>query len=169
MKIASRLHNRDGSPRLITIHGKLYTFHPVQDKFGDTHMVADVHNEDHAAVLLGGDSDAFYAYGADLQIPPPKPKLAPAKAGGDTGDAGTGDAGKDNDHTVLAFPFDVMNAAEVLLNGSASAIGADVGKVKPAVVRAALAIELASNKPRKTVIDLLTKTVEGMIDAGVTD
>lgn len=157
MKIASRIHPRNGAVRNVTIHGKPYAFKRTQDTFGDEHFVADVVHEAHAETLLG--SDAFYRFDPDTLQQPALVKPAPAP----TTEPPAGGL------TVLAFPADVMTQAETLLNGSASAIGADVGQVKSlAVVKAALAIEQASVKPRGNVITLLTKTLEGAAAAGVT-
>ena len=157
MKIASRIHPRNGAQRNVTIHGKLYVFRATQDKFGDEHFVADVVHEAHADTLLA--SDAFYRFDPNMLVQPALAKPVPAA-----------EPIAKADVKVVAFPSDVMSAAEQLLNGSASAIGADVGQVKSlAVVRAALAIEQASAKPRQNVITLLQRTLEGAEAAGVTE
>lgn len=158
MKIASKIHPRNGISRTVTIHGRPYVFVPVEDKNLERHFVAEVTNEDHAVLLLG--TLDFYAYGAELA---PVAKLA-APAPADTSKT----AEPLKEVHLVAFPQDVMLAAEVLLNGSASAIGADVGKVKSLdVVKAALAIENASSKCRKTVVVLLEQTLAGAAAAGV--
>ena len=157
MKIASRIHPRNGIERNVTIHGKQYAFKHTLDKFGDDHFVADVVHEKHAETLLG--SDAFYRFDPNTLVQPALAKPEPPK-----------DVPATTELKVLAFPSDVMVAAETLLNGSASAIGADVGQVKTlAVVKAALAIEQASPKPRQNVVNLLQKTLEGAEAAGVTE
>lgn len=158
MKIGSRIKPRNRVSRTVNIHGRDYTFLPVEDKYGETHFVAEVQNEEHAAVLLG--TLDFYAYGKDMA---PAAALKPPVA-----DVGVAPAA--TQPVLVAFPQDVMQQAEVLLNGSASAIGADVGKVKSlAVVKAALAIERAGTKPRKSVITLLEQTLAGAAAAGVTE
>lgn len=159
MKIASKIHPRNGVSRTVTIHGRPYVFLPVEDKNAERHFVAEVKSEEHAAVLLG--SLDFYAYGAELAPQPTlaKPAATEAPEGGEP----------PKDVQLVAFPRDVMEAAEALLNGSASAIGADVGKVKSLdVVKAALAIEKASSKSRKSVVALLEQTLAGAAAAGVT-
>ena len=156
MKIASKIHPRNGISRAVDIHGRTYVFAATEDKNAEQHFVAEVKNEEHAAILLG--SLDFYKFGADLV---PVATLAKPVAT-------TTDANAPAPVQLVGFPQEVMQAAEVLLNGSASAIGADVGKVKSLdVVKAALAIEQAKSNGRKTVVALLEQTLAGAAAAGV--
>jgi hypothetical protein len=159
MKIGSRIKPRNRKSRTVTVHGREYVFLPVEDKLGQTHYVADVQDEAHATLLLG--TLDFYAY--DKSLAPVAAIKPPARVD-------TNAPTPPPVPALVAFPQDVMSAAEVLLNGSASAIGADVGKVKSlAVVKAAVAIEQTREKPRKSVITLLEQTLVGAAAAGVTD
>lgn len=154
MKIGSRIHPRERDYRRVTIHGREYIFAKTEDKFGDAHFVADVKNEDHAAVLMG--SGDFYPYNADMA---PTPALQPPKPAEDTTTVEPPDA------AAIA----IQAEAEALLAGSASAISSAVGAVSSlAVVTTALAIEQAKKAPRTTIVKLLEATLEGAKAAGVT-
>lgn len=154
MKIGSRIHPRERDQRRVTIHGREYIFAKTEDKFGDTHFVADVKNEEHAAVLVG--SDDFYPYNADMApapaLQPPKPAVDPTEV-----------------VPPPAVDAAIQAEAEALLAGSASTISSAVGAVSSlAVVETALANEQAKKQPRTTVVKLLEATLEGAKAAGVT-
>lgn len=152
MKIASRIKPRSGKPRVVTVHDRPYAFAPTEDKLGDQHFVADVHNTEHAELLLG--SGDFYAYDETLA---PRPQLQPAAA------SAAPPAAPLPNITALA-----RTEAVNLLKGSAASISTGVGKVSGlAVVRAAMAIENTSPTPRKSVIALLQDALDGAIAAGV--
>lgn len=154
MKIGSRIHPRARDYRVVTIHGREYIFAKTEDKLGDAHFVADVKNEEHAAVLVG--SGDFYRYSADMApapaLQPPKPVVEPTAA-----------------EPLEAATTAIQAEAEALLAGSASTISSAVGAVSSlAVVQAALANEQAKKAPRATVVKLLEATMEGAKAAGVT-
>lgn len=150
MKIASKIKNRDGSHRTVHIHGKPYVFKPYDDAEGKDHHVADVSDAAHAKIFLA--NDAFYAIDkkqerqptlkrGDESTEPPAPKPS-------------------------QFPQEVVAEAEKLLAGSATTIGTDISKVTSLdVVRAAIELETAGQN-RKTVLNLLSSTVEYYRQAG---
>jgi hypothetical protein len=152
MKIASKIKPKSGKPRTVTIHGRPYVFAPVLDKNDVTHFVAEVKDEDHAAVLLG--TSDFYPFG-DALAPQPTLKSGQAPAA---------------PRVTPAEPVDpaVQVEANALLGLSLAKISVEVGKVSSlAVVHTALATEQAAETPRKTVLALLQTTLDGATAAGV--
>ena len=152
MKIGSKIHPRDGKSRTYTILDRRYVFGPEADKNGDTHFVADVANKSHQQLLLS--HEAFYAFSPDMER---QPQLARSNVSADANKLPS---------LPLPKPEDVEQAA-VLLKGSVSDIGQQVQKYSIDVVRAALAVESANQKPRKNVVELLKLTLEGAKQAGV--
>lgn len=152
MKIGSVIKHRDGSPRCVHVHGKLYEFKQVKDQDEVTHFVAEVTDADHAAILMA--SEAFYAFGSKPAAPALK------RVGSSEPPIGTGTP-------APALSAEQLFAATELLMGSAGDIGKAVGNVTFDTVRAAIAVESASKTPRKTVIGLLQTALDGAIAAGV--
>lgn len=151
MKIASKIHPRNGQVRNVPVNGHLYAFTRTEDKHSTVHFVADVKNEDHAQVLMG--HDAFYAYDSALApvatlVQAPKDPVDPPPP-------------------PPAFDVEVTAEANKLLKDSAGKISVALGKVSsPEVVLAAIAIEKAAPAMRKSVVALLESTREGLIAAG---
>jgi hypothetical protein len=187
MKIGSKIKPRSGTVRRVTVHERLYVFAPTFDKYGEVHFVSDVTEEAAATTLMR--SDHFYHFGPDLEpvsellrgsnsVPPPPtpapapnpapaptPAAAPAAgtAGTDEGSGGTPSSG------AQALPWNeaVVTEATELLKGSASDISTGVGGVSHNdVVRAALYLEVQSEKPRKNVQALLESTLSGIAASG---
>ncbi|KLD65428.1 hypothetical protein [Dyella japonica] len=176
MKIASRIHNRDGSARTVTIHGRPYIFAKTEDLHGNLHFVADVRNEQHAKVLL--QKPHFYEFGDELE---PQSTLLRASLGSTSRDGSTdlqttstgtqateAGSGAHGSATVTATPIaptvtfagEVTAAAQELLGGNVSMIAAALGRITDLdVVRCALALENAG-QARKSAIAILTQTLE---------
>lgn len=144
MKIASLIHPKHKPARNVSIHGTPYVF----AKQADGQFVADVDNVEHAEVLLA--SRHFVAEGSAPTLTraatPASPK-APAP---------------------VAVDEAVAAEAAQLLKGSVSEISKNVGRVSAlAVVRAAVELEKAGEKPRASAIALLESTLESARQAGV--
>jgi hypothetical protein len=184
MKIGSKIKPRSGTVRRVTVHERLYVFAPTFDKYGEVHFVSDVTEEAAATTLMR--SDHFYHFGPDLEpvpellrgsnpVPPPAPAPSPApaptpapapaagQADTEEGSGGTPPSG------AQALPWNeaVVVEATELLKGSASDISTGVGGVSHNdVVRAALYLEVQSEKPRKNVQALLESTLSGIAASG---
>ena len=155
MKIASKIRPRDGKPRTHTVHGSRYVFAPTEDAAGEIHFVSEVRNEDHAALFMGNGN--FYHFGEGMQ---PQATLS----------RGSAEGAPHPNSTPVPPPFDqaVIDEATTLLAGSMSQIGTAVSAVSgPIVVVAALASEKAKATPRKSVVELLERTIEGLRAAGL--
>ena len=167
MKIASKTRPRDGKPRSHVVHGTTYVFAPTADRDGDVHFVAEVTNPDHGALFMGNGN--FYHFGEDLQVAPltrtappasPAPPAPPAAPVPDNG----------AEALVAKFGQTVVDEATALVAGSMSTIGTGVSNVSgPSVVIAALSIEKGKESPRKSVVELLERTIEGLRAAGLLD
>ncbi|MDN5939265.1 MAG: hypothetical protein L0H83_11460 [Salinisphaera sp.] len=156
MKLASRIHPRrtNKSYRAVTVLGTEYRFEKTVGKTGEAHYVADVENKQHAKLLLAGGQ--FYEFtgktapAETLQRPPVQQEP----------------------ETIEHDPIDeaVIAEAEALIEGSVADIGRAIGNVSSiAVIRAALVAETDSETPRKTVIELFGRALEGAQQAGVQD
>lgn len=152
MKIGSRIKPRNGKARNVTIHGRLYSFTPEEDAQGVTHFVAEVNDPKHASVLV--KNDAFYAFDKTAEKP------AKLSRGGKKADT-------KKDVPPTAWPPEVVDEASSLLANEPDAIATEVGKVSgPKVVDAALELEAAAQN-RPAVIETLTKTQQGLKEAGL--
>lgn len=157
MKIGSKIHPRDGKRRDVTVRGTLYVFTPETDTQQKLHYVADVQNEKDAETFLA--NSAFYPYvdkptltrtsGTKKQADAPAPTPTPAPAA----------------DQVDATP-EQKAAAQDLLKGSLSDIGKAVGSATLSTIRTAIAIELAAETQRQSVVKLLTDTLEFAKAAG---
>ncbi|MGO4700286.1 hypothetical protein [Dyella sp. 2RAB6] len=164
MKIASKIHPRDGKPRTHVVHGTTYKFAPTQDRNGEIHFVADVANPDHGALFMRNGS--FYHFDDDLQVPPLTRIAPPAPAAPPSPPAPAADS--TSNPLLTQFDQAVLDEAGALVAGSMTTIGTAIGSVSGApVVLAALAIEKAKESPRKSVLELLEKTVDGLRAAGL--
>lgn len=161
MKIASKIRPRDGKPRTHVVHGKAYVFAPTQDRVGEIHFVADVDNEDHGALFMR--NGGFYHFDESLQVAPLK-RAAPSAAVGSASPPVPPAPPQNEPNPMLAqFSQAVLDEAGALIAGSMTTISTAVGSVSaPAVVLAALALEKAKESPRKSVVDLLDRSVEGL-------
>lgn len=149
MKIGSHIKPRNGQPRHVDIHDTPYTFAPMKDNQGVTHFVAEVTNEDHAALLL--ENGAFYAFDKAAQV---KPKLTRGNAG-------------DPPPPAEPVPPEIEAEAKALLDNNVEALGVAVGKVSSLdVLRCALQLEHAGSA-RKTAIGLLETTLAAANEAGL--
>lgn len=131
--------------RNITLFDTDYAF---ADTHKNGHFIAEVADEQHAKVLLA--NEAYYAYNA--KAPPPvikRPERATASV------------------PVVAeppappeFTPEQQAEAQTLLKLNVETLGKELGKVSSlAVVRAALVLENASDKPRTTAVKLLEDTL----------
>jgi hypothetical protein len=158
MKIASKIKPRDGNSRSHTIGERRYVFARFEDPHGDVHYVADVHNESHAAIFL--QNGGFYSFAEQAQVATLN-RATGAKAPGV-------DPLPPKIEPVTVIPPELLEEATSLVSGSVAEVGVAVAKVSSlAVVKAAIQIEGAKQVPRKTVIDLLNRTLEGAAQAGV--
>ena len=164
MKIASKIRPRDGKPRTHIVHGKTYVFAPTQHRDGEIHFVADVDHADHGALFMG--NGGFYHFDEGLQAPPltrdtpPVPVAPPAP--------NTPPADSTPNPLLAQFGQAVLDEATTLIAGSMTTISTAVGSVSaPAVVLAALALEKAKESPRKSVVDLLERSIDGLRAAGL--
>lgn len=163
MKIASKIRPRDGKPRTHVVHGTHYVFAPTADRAGEVHFVADVTNADHGALFMGNGN--FYHFGEDLQAAPLTRTAPPAPA------AQPGPPPSNGTETLVTqFGQAAVDEATALVAGSMTTIGTAVSTVSgPSVVIAALAIEKGKESPRKSVVELLERTIEGLRAAGLLD
>lgn len=164
MKIASKIRPRNGNARTHVVHGKTYVFAPTQDQAGEIHFVADVDNPDHAELFVR--NGGFYHFGEKLRVPPLTRDKAPtwgpaAKPPAPPADSTSG-------QLLAEFGQAVLDEAATLVAGSMTTISTAVGSVSaPAVVLAALALEKAKESPRKSVVDLLERSIDGLRAAGL--
>lgn len=148
MKIGSHIKPRSGKARHVDIYGTPYLFAPLKDRLGVTHFVADVNDDDHAALLMA--NGAFYAFDKN-GLPEPKLTRGATKV----------------EPPPSAWPDEIVDEANALLDQSAAKIATAIGSVSsPDVVRAARACE-AADKKRDSVLSLIDKTLDAMQQAGV--
>lgn len=147
MKICSKIKNRNGSSRNIHVNGTLYVFAPYKDNDGNEHLVADVTNDEHAAIFSASE----HYYPLDKK----KEKQSTLKRG---------DNGEKTDPPppppASSFSDEIRAEAAQLLQGSSPVIGQEIAKVSSMdVVSCAIELEEAGEN-RKAVLKLLTSTLE---------
>ena len=147
MKIGSNIKPRQATSRLVTMHGTPYNF----TKQDNGEFVADVTRQGDVDTFLA--SRHFYAVGKPkLQAPKQQENTTPPPA-----------------ETLTTEEQAINDEAATLIEGSGTDIGRDVGNVSGlAVVKRAIVLE-GEGQNRKTVIQLLEKTLDQAKQAGVTE